>query len=140
MKLFAHKYKNIGHLQKFCEESIQEHTYASVLALVAYKDGSKKEADEAGDFIQKIIKKAIVVSFGVEAGCMSERLVDKGVFVTFLMTKKASVKAEAIESSKITEEFLNGYRNDELKAAIVFSSVSLPPSYRATHRISLSQY
>lgn len=139
MRLFAHKYKNIGHLQKFCEESIQEHTYASVLALVAYKDGSKKEADEVSDFIQKTNKKAIVISFGIEAGCMSERLVDKGVFVTFLMTKKASIKAEAVESSKITDEFLSGYRNDELKAAIIFSSISyLPPPELHTALASLN--
>ncbi|MCI4399080.1 MAG: response regulator [Campylobacteraceae bacterium] len=123
MRLFAHKYKNIRHLQKFCEENIQEHTYASLLALVAYKNGSKKEADEVGDFIQKTNKKAIVISFGIEAGCIGERLVDKGVFVTFLMTKKASIKAKAIESLEITDDFLSEYKNEELKALLLFSSM-----------------
>ncbi len=128
MKLLAHKYKNIGHLQKFCEESIDEHSYTSAIALIAFDDGCKKEALEASEFLQKAYKKIVVVSFPVEAGCMGERLISKGVMITVMLTKKATIKAVACESSKITDSFLAEHRNDELKAAIVFSSISyLPP-------------
>lgn len=139
MKLFAHRYKNIGHLQKFCEESIKERSYSCAIVFIAYKEGSQKEAEEAESLIQKNYKKIDVVSFSIEAGCMGERLVDKGVFVTILTTKKASIIAEAIDSSKITEEFLAEHRSEELKAAILFSSIShLPPPELKTALASLN--
>jgi signal transduction histidine kinase/DNA-binding response OmpR family regulator len=128
MRLLAHKYKNVSHLQKFCEESVKEHASASAVAFISFDGNSKKEALEASEFLQKTHKKLIAIAFPMEAGCMGERLITKGVFITLILTKKATVKAVSCESSKITESFLADYRNDELKAAILLSSVSyIPP-------------
>jgi len=128
MRLLAHKYKNVSHLQKFCEENIGAHSYTSAIAMIAFEGGCKKEALEASDFLQKTYKKITVVAFPVEAGCMGERLVSKGVIITIMLTKKATIKALSCESSKITESFLAEHRSDDLKAAILFSSISyLPP-------------
>ncbi len=127
MRLLTHKYKNVGHLQKFCEESISKHDYTSAIALIAFNGECKKEALEASEFLQKSYKKITVVAFVVEGGCIGERLIIKGALIGIMLAKKALIKAVACESSKITDSFLAEYRSDELKAALIFSSISYPP-------------
>lgn len=128
MRLITHKYKNNTHLQKFCEEGIKKHTFASAIAFISFDASSKKEALEVSEFLQKVSKKLIVVAFPAEASCMGERLTTKGILISIMLTKKATIKAISCESSKITEDFLAAYRNDELKAAILLSSISyIPP-------------
>ncbi len=139
MKLFSHKYKNMGQLQKFCEENLQERPFACALAIVTYKSDSQKEAEAVCELIQKNNKKVIVISFALEAECLNERLLSKGVLVTLLLSAKATIKAKAVESSKITEGFLADNKSKELKAAIVFSSIPhLPPPQLYTELASIN--
>lgn len=122
MRLFGHKYKNTLHLQKFCEECKSSHQFTCALAIISYKDGYKKEANEAFEIVQKEFKKISVISFQIEAGCIGERLVDKGVFVTILLSKKASIRAVLVDDSKIMNGFLSKYVDNELKGLMLFSS------------------
>jgi signal transduction histidine kinase/CheY-like chemotaxis protein/HPt (histidine-containing phosphotransfer) domain-containing protein len=122
MKLFGHKYKNIGHLERFFEETFRANSHSCAIAFIAYEWSLDKEATAVREYLCKKYKKLTLITLPIEAGCINDRLITKGVIISLLLSDKATIKAVSLNGFDATNCFGSKIAKDELKAALVFSS------------------